>query len=74
MRWKSHHLTKKSLEDRLHQKKKHIRNVLIDRVMLHQEFRNDSRSCSFTATHTQLMLALFELAVSQYSAVSIRNI
>ncbi|KRT85387.1 hypothetical protein AMK59_1215, partial [Oryctes borbonicus] len=71
MRWKSHHLTKKSLEDRLHQKKKHIRHVLIDRVMLHQEFRNDSRSCSFTATHKQLILALFELAVSRYSAVRI---
>ncbi|KAK9752668.1 Proteasome-substrate-size regulator, mid region [Popillia japonica] len=71
MRWKSHHLTKKSLEDRLQQKKKHIRNVLIDRVMLHQEFRNDSRSCSFTATHRQLLLALFELAVSRYSAVRI---
>ncbi|CAH1169598.1 unnamed protein product [Phaedon cochleariae] len=69
--WKSFHMTKKLLEDRLHQKKLHLRHVLIDRVMLQQEFRIESRNCSFTNTHSQILLDLFELATSRYSEVRI---
>ncbi|CAG9857916.1 unnamed protein product [Phyllotreta striolata] len=69
--WKSFHMTKKLLEDRLHQKKLHLRHVLIDRVMLQQEFRIESRNCSFTATHKMILADLFELSTSRYSEVRI---
>ncbi|KAG5878460.1 hypothetical protein JTB14_022783 [Gonioctena quinquepunctata] len=69
--WKSFHMTKKLLEDRLHQKKLHLRHVLIDRVMLQQEFRIESRNCSFTNTHKQILLDLFKLGTSRYSEVRI---
>ncbi|XP_056636067.1 proteasome activator complex subunit 4-like [Diorhabda sublineata] len=69
--WKSFHMTKKLLEDRLHQKKLHLRHLLIDRVMLQQEFRIESRNCSFTETHRMLMLDLFELSTSRYSEVRV---
>ncbi|KAJ8924060.1 hypothetical protein NQ315_006837 [Exocentrus adspersus] len=69
--WKSFHMAKKLLEDRLHQKKLHLRHVLIDRVLLQQEFRIESRNCSFTNTHKQIVLDLFELSVSRYSQVRI---
>ncbi|XP_018576290.1 proteasome activator complex subunit 4 [Anoplophora glabripennis] len=69
--WKSFHMAKKLLEDRLHQKKLHLRHVLIDRVMLQQEFRIESRNCSFTETHKQILLDLFELSVSRYSEMRI---
>lgn len=68
-RWKAFHFLKKSTENKFQQKKKHLRHILIDRVELHQEFRNESRCCFFTATHKQIMLDLFELAVSRYSEV-----
>lgn len=71
--WKNFHMVKKVLEDRLHQNKSHLRYTLIDRVMLHQEFRNESRTCSFTETHKQIILDLFELSVSHYSEVSSNN-
>ncbi|CAH0550528.1 unnamed protein product [Brassicogethes aeneus] len=69
MHWKNFHLSKKMLEDRLIQNKLHLRHVLIDRALLHQEFRIESRNCSFSATHKQIMLDLFELSVSRYSEV-----
>lgn len=69
--WKSYHAHKKAIEDRVLQRKMHLRHFLIDRVMLHQIFRNESRSCSFTATHKQILLDLFELSVSRYSEVRI---
>ncbi|KYB26764.1 proteasome activator complex subunit 4 [Tribolium castaneum] len=69
--WKNFHLVKKLLEDRLHQNKLHLRHILINRVMLQQEFRIESRSCSFTETHKQILLDLFELSVSRYSEVRI---
>ncbi|CAH1108407.1 unnamed protein product [Psylliodes chrysocephalus] len=69
--WKSFHMTKKLLEDRLHQKKLHLRHVLIDRVMLQQEFRIESRNCSFSETHKMILLDLFELSTSRYSEVRI---
>jgi proteasome activator subunit 4 len=69
--WKNFHMVKKLLEDRLHQNKLHLRHVLINRVMLQQEFRTESRSCSFTETHKQILLDLFELSVCRYSEVRI---
>lgn len=69
LHWKSFHITKKLLEDRLHQKKLHLRSVLIDRVVLQQEFRVESRNCSFTETHKQILLDLFDLSISRYSEV-----
>lgn len=39
--------------------------------MLHQMFRNESRSCTFTDTHRQILLDLFELSVGRYSEVRI---
>lgn len=71
MDWKVYHSNKKIVEDRLLQQKKHMRHFLIERVMLHQMFRNESRSCTFTDTHRQILLDLFELAVSRYSEVRI---
>lgn len=69
--WKSFHMVKKCSEDRLHMNKMHLRHILVDRVMLHQEFRNESRSCTFTETHRQIILDLFELGVSRYSDVRV---
>lgn len=69
MHWKRSHLVKKYLEDRLHQHRKHLRFIIIDRAMLQQEIRNQYRTCSFTATHKQILLDLFELSTSHYSEV-----
>nr|XP_023028371.1 proteasome activator complex subunit 4-like [Leptinotarsa decemlineata] len=49
----------------------HLRHILIDRVMLQHEFRIESRNCSFTNTHKQILLDLFELSTSRYSQVRI---
>lgn len=69
MHWKHFHVMKKILEDRLHQSKSHLRSTLIDRVMLQHEFRNESRTCYFTATHKQILLDIYELCISRYSDV-----
>ncbi|XP_066249765.1 proteasome activator complex subunit 4B-like [Euwallacea similis] len=67
--WRTFHITKKMLEDRLHQKKHHLRHMHIDRIILQQEFRIESRNCSFTATHKQILEDLLELSVCRYSDV-----
>ncbi|KAF5308174.1 hypothetical protein FQR65_LT06354 [Abscondita terminalis] len=69
--WKNFHVVKKVLEDRLHQNKSHLRYTLVDRIMLQHEFRNESRTCTFTDTHKQIIEDLFELSVSHYSEVRI---
>ncbi|KAK4885236.1 hypothetical protein RN001_001507 [Aquatica leii] len=69
--WKNFHVVKKVLEDRLHQNKSHLRYTLVDRIMLQHEFRNESRTCTFTETHKQIIEDLFELSVSHYSEVRI---
>ncbi|KAF5303620.1 hypothetical protein FQA39_LY09867 [Lamprigera yunnana] len=69
--WKNFHLVKTVLEDKLHQNKSHLRYTLIDRTMLQHEFRNESRTCTFTATCKQIIEDLFELSVSHYSEVRI---
>ncbi|ELK14706.1 Proteasome activator complex subunit 4, partial [Pteropus alecto] len=48
-RWKSFNLVKKSMENRLHGKKQHIRALLIDRVMLQHEVRNKAQQTFFAA-------------------------
>lgn len=73
MHWKSFHTAKKMLEDRLHQRKQHLRYMHIDRVLLQHEFRFESRNCSFTATHKQILDDLLQLSVSRYSEVN-RNL
>lgn len=70
--WKSFHITKKHLEDRLRGNKFHLRQILLDRVMLHQEFRSETRSCTFTETHRQIIVDLYTLSISQYSEVRIK--
>ncbi|XP_050294149.1 proteasome activator complex subunit 4B-like [Anthonomus grandis grandis] len=67
--WKNFHVAKKILEDRVHQKKQHLRHLHLDRAMLQQEFRMESRNCSFTQTHKQILEDLWELSVSRYSEV-----
>ncbi|XP_076268331.1 proteasome activator complex subunit 4-like isoform X1 [Rhynchophorus ferrugineus] len=69
--WKIFHIAKKNLEDRLHQKKQHLRHMHMERVMLQQEFRIECRNCSFTHTHKQILEDLWELGVSRYSEVRI---
>lgn len=68
--WKNFHVIKKLLEDRLRGGKLHLRELLIDRIMLHQEFRTESRSFSFTETHRQILQNVYQLSVSHYSEVS----
>lgn len=64
-------MIKKTFEDRVHMNKQHLRHILVDRAMLQHEFRNESRSCSFTETHRQILLDLFQLGVSRYSEIRI---
>lgn len=71
--WKNFHVIKKVLEDRLRGGKRHLRQLLIDRVMLHQEFRTESRNFTFTETHRQIIVDLYQLSVSHYSEVRIRS-
>lgn len=68
--WKNFHVIKKLLEDRLRGGKLHLRQLLIDRIMLHQEFRIESRNFTFTETHKQIIENLYRLSVSHYSEVS----
>lgn len=70
--WKNFHLVKKVLSDSLRGGKRHLRPLLIDRVMLHQEFRTESRSFTFTDTHRHILHCLYALCTSYYSEVRIR--
>nr|CAH7732828.1 unnamed protein product [Callosobruchus chinensis] len=67
--WKSFSMNKKLLENRLCKKKVQLRYVLINRALLQQELRIESRNCSFTDTHKQILMDLFELSTSRYSKV-----
>lgn len=70
LEWKSYRAHKKVVEDRVIQQKQHMRKFLIERVLLHQIYRN--HKCSlFTETHRQITLDLFELSVGRYSEVII---
>ncbi|XP_069787517.1 proteasome activator complex subunit 4-like isoform X1 [Narcine bancroftii] len=69
-RWKSFNLVKKSMENRLHGKKQHIRALLIDRVMLQHELRTLTiEGCEYKTVHRDLMQDLLLLSTSTYSQV-----
>lgn len=72
-RWKSFNLVKKSMENRLHCKKQHIRALLIDRVMLQHELRKLTvEGCQYRSIHRDLMRDLLRLSTSTYSQVRSR--
>uniref|UniRef100_A0A672JBZ7 Proteasome activator subunit 4a n=1 Tax=Salarias fasciatus TaxID=181472 RepID=A0A672JBZ7_SALFA len=69
-RWKSFNLVKKSMENRLHGRKQHIRALLIDRVMLQHELRKLTvEGCQYRSIHQELMRDLLRLSTSTYSQV-----
>ncbi|XP_039595074.1 proteasome activator complex subunit 4A isoform X2 [Polypterus senegalus] len=69
-RWKSFNLVKKSMENRLHGRKKHIRALLIDRVMLQHELRKLTvEGCEYKTIHRDLLKDLLCLSTSAYSQV-----
>ncbi|KAM9847519.1 proteasome activator complex subunit 4A [Aulostomus maculatus] len=72
-RWKSFNLVKKSMENRLHGRKQHIRALLIDRVMLQHELRKlTGEGCQYQSIHQELMMDLLRLSTSTYSQVRSR--
>uniref|UniRef100_A0A8C8I491 Uncharacterized protein n=1 Tax=Oncorhynchus tshawytscha TaxID=74940 RepID=A0A8C8I491_ONCTS len=72
-RWKSFNLVKKSMENRLHGRKQHIRALLIDRVMLQHELRKLTvEGCEYKSIHQELMRDLLRLSTSTYSQVRSR--
>ncbi|KAM5165243.1 proteasome activator complex subunit 4 [Mantella aurantiaca] len=69
-RWKSFTLVKKSMENRLHGKKRHIRALLIDRVMLQHELRMLTvEGCEYKKVHQDLVRDLLRLSTSSYGQV-----
>uniref|UniRef100_A0A8C1DL57 Proteasome activator subunit 4 n=1 Tax=Cyprinus carpio carpio TaxID=630221 RepID=A0A8C1DL57_CYPCA len=69
-RWKSFSLIKKSMENKLHGSKQHIRALLIDRVMLQHELRNlTMEGCCYRSVHQDLINDLLRLSTSRYSQV-----
>ncbi|KAL4641227.1 proteasome activator complex subunit 4 [Arapaima gigas] len=69
-RWKSFNLVKKSMENRLHGRKQHIRALLIDRVMLQHELRKLTvEGCQYKTVHRDLLRDLLRLSTSTYSQV-----
>ncbi|XP_034148172.1 proteasome activator complex subunit 4A isoform X4 [Esox lucius] len=72
-RWKSFNLVKKSMENRLHGRKQHIRALLIDRVMLQHELRKLTvEGCEYRSIHQELLRDLLRLSTSTYSQVRSR--
>uniref|UniRef100_A0A7N6FBN0 Proteasome activator subunit 4 n=1 Tax=Anabas testudineus TaxID=64144 RepID=A0A7N6FBN0_ANATE len=72
-RWKSFNLVKKSMENRLHGRKQHIRALLIDRVMLQHELRKLTvEGCQYRSIHQELMRDLLRVSTSTYSQVRSR--
>ncbi|GIY87913.1 proteasome activator complex subunit 4 [Caerostris extrusa] len=63
-------MIKNILENRLLGQKKHIRSLLIDRVLLQHELRiSEKYKLYFSSTHEQLMKDLLNLSTSHYSEV-----
>uniref|UniRef100_A0A3B4AX17 Proteasome activator Blm10 mid region domain-containing protein n=1 Tax=Periophthalmus magnuspinnatus TaxID=409849 RepID=A0A3B4AX17_9GOBI len=72
-RWKSFTLVKKSMENRLLGRKKHIRALLIDRVLLQHEMRKlVVEGCEYKVIHQDLLCDLLLLSTSTYSQVRSR--
>ncbi|XP_031439180.1 proteasome activator complex subunit 4B isoform X1 [Clupea harengus] len=69
-RWKSFTLVKKSMENRLHGRKQHIRALLIDRVLLQHEMRKLLvEGSEYKTIHKDLLMDLLCLSTSAYSQV-----
>lgn len=69
-RWKSFTLVKKSMENRLHGKKQHIRALLIDRALLQHEMRKlVVEGSEYKVVHQELLCNLLLLSTSTYSQV-----
>ncbi|RWS28736.1 proteasome activator complex subunit-like protein [Leptotrombidium deliense] len=69
-RWKSFQMVKKAMENRLQKKKRHIRVLLIDRVVLQHELRLKNKVKSpFTELHRDLLQDILSLSISHYSGV-----
>ncbi|XP_028286764.1 proteasome activator complex subunit 4B [Parambassis ranga] len=72
-RWKSFTLVKKSMENRLHGNKQHIRALLIDRVLLQHEMRKlVVEGSEYKVVHQELICDLLLLSTSTYSQVRSR--
>lgn len=66
MRWKSFHVVKKTLENKLVGEKKHIRPLIMDRVMLQHEVRRQSlEELEFSGKN--LGIRFFEKLKSMYT-------
>ncbi|XP_067680549.1 proteasome activator complex subunit 4-like [Haliotis asinina] len=69
-RWKSFHIVKAALEDKLRGKKRHIRALLVDRVQLqHELLMLNSKEKVFTSRHQDIWNDLMQLCLSRYSEV-----
>ncbi|XP_063300040.1 proteasome activator complex subunit 4 [Pelobates fuscus] len=69
-RWKSFKMVKKSMENRLHGKKQHLRGLLIDRVMLQHELRTLTvDGCAYKLVHQDILRDLLRLSTSSYGQV-----
>ncbi|XP_068219564.1 proteasome activator complex subunit 4-like isoform X1 [Palaemon carinicauda] len=69
-RWKSFQFIKDALANKLARNKQHIRSLLIERAVLHQESRVlENSTVHLTETHSKIMASLLQLSTSQYSGV-----
>ncbi|KAL5009261.1 hypothetical protein ScPMuIL_014842 [Solemya velum] len=69
-RWKSFHMVKAALEDKVRGGKKHIRALLVDRIVLQHELRIlNSNDRVFTEKHRELFEDMLKLSISRYSEV-----
>nr|CAD7394947.1 unnamed protein product [Timema cristinae] len=68
-RWKNFRTVKKVLENKVIGGKKHLRSLLVDRVVLQHEALYERSTVCLTETHRQIMLNLLTLSTSHYSEV-----
>nr|CAD7425108.1 unnamed protein product [Timema monikensis] len=71
-RWKNFRTVKKVLENKVIGGKKHLRSLLVDRVVLQHEALYERSTVCLTETHRQIMLNLLTLSTSHYSEVRVR--
>ncbi|XP_013404552.1 proteasome activator complex subunit 4 [Lingula anatina] len=69
-RWRSFHIVKKAMGNKLQGKKQHLRAVLVDRLQLQHEWRMLNRvDKTFTDLHKEIFDDLLTLSVSRYREV-----
>lgn len=66
---KSYQLSKQFQDFKLCRRRKDIRAVVVTRVIIQQDLRDELSTPLFTNTHRQLMLDMVKLSTSHYSAV-----